>query len=84
MKKISDLLNKKQVPTKHNKNWGSQTISTILKNPLYCGYLHWEDYLNPGDHIPIIDKNIFNKVQKTINERNIKKKHKSKTYILPD
>jgi DNA invertase Pin-like site-specific DNA recombinase len=84
MKKISDLLNKKDIPTKHNKNWGSQTISTILKNPLYCGYLHWENYLNPGDHLPIIDKNIFNKVQKIIKKRNIKTKHKSKTYILPD
>ena len=84
MKKISGMLNEKEIPTKQNKNWGSQTISTILKNPLYCGYLHWEDYLNPGDHIPIINKNTFNKVQKTIKEKNIKMRNKSKIYILPD
>jgi len=84
MKKISGMLNEKEIPTKQNKNWGSQTISTILKNPLYCGYLHWEDYLNPGDHVPIINKNTFNKVQKTIKEKNIKMRNKSKIYILPD
>jgi len=84
MKKISGMLNEKEIPTKQNKNWGSQTISTILKNPLYCGYLHWEDYLNPGDHTPIINKNTFNKVQKTIKEKNIKMRNKSKIYILPD
>jgi DNA invertase Pin-like site-specific DNA recombinase len=84
MKKISDYLNENNIPTKHNKNWGSQTISTILKNPLYCGYLHWEDYLNPSDHIPIIDKAIFNQVQKLIKKRNLKTKHKSKIYTIPE
>ena len=84
MKKISGMLTEKEIPTKQNKNWGSQTISTILKNPLYCGYLHWEDYLTPGDHTPMINKNTFNKVQKTIKEKNIKMRNKSKIYILPD
>jgi len=84
MKKISELLNEKKIPTKQNKNWGSQTISIILKNPLYCGYLHWEDYLQTGDHIPIIDKNIFNNVQNTIRSRNIKMKQQTKTFILPE
>ncbi len=84
MKIISDYLNENNIPTKHNKNWGSQTISTILKNPLYCGYLHWEDYLNPSDHIPIIDKAIFNQVQKLIKKRNLKTKHKSKIYTIPE
>jgi site-specific DNA recombinase len=84
MAKISNILNKEKIPTKKNKKWGSQTISTILKNPVYCGYLHWEEYLNPGDHNPIINKDVFNKVQKMIKSRNIKKNHTSKSYIIPD
>jgi len=83
MKKISEEFNRNKIPTKQNKTWGSQTISTILKNPLYCGYLHWEDYLQVGDHIPIIDKNIFNKVQKKIISKNIRDNN-SKVFILPD
>ena len=84
MKKISEDLNLRNIQTKLNKTWGAQTISLILKNPLYCGYLHWEDYLNPGDHDPIIEKNVFNEVQQTIQKKNIKTTHNSKIFIIKD
>ena len=84
MKIIAEELNSKDIPTKMNKTWGAQTVSLILKNPLYCGYLHWEDYLNPGDHNLIIDKNIFNDVQKIIKKKNIKTSHTSKVFIIED
>lgn len=82
MKKISDIFNSENIPTKLNKKWGPQTISLILKNPLYCGFLHWEEYLNPSNHESIINKNIFNNVQKVIHEKNYKTKHNSKTIII--
>jgi site-specific DNA recombinase len=82
MKKIAQILNEKNIPTKLNKTWGSQTISLVLKNPVYCGFLHWEEYLNPSDHKPIIDKNTFNEVQKTMQKKNIKTKHSSKFFII--
>lgn len=82
MKKIAEILNQKNIPTKLNKIWRSQTVSLILKNPVYCGFLHWEDYLNPGEHIPIIDKSTFNEAQKSIQKKNIKTKHHSKFFII--
>ena len=82
MKKIAQILNKKRIPTKLNKNWGSQTISLVLKNPVYCGFLHWEEYLNPSNHEPIIDKDTFNDVQKIMQKKNIKTKHSSKFFII--
>lgn len=82
MKKISEYLNENNIPTKKNKKWGSQTISTILKNPLYCGYLHWEDYLNPSDHEPIIDKTIFNEIQNLIKQKNIRSNNKTKIHTI--
>jgi DNA invertase Pin-like site-specific DNA recombinase len=84
MKKIAEDLNLNNIPTKLNKTWGAQTISLILKNPLYCGYLHWEDYLNPSDHESIIDKNVFNEVQKIIKKKNIKTSHSSKVFIIKE
>ena len=36
MKKIADEFNSKNIPTKLNKTWGIQTVSVILKNPVYC------------------------------------------------
>ncbi len=83
MKKIANELNSKNIPTKQNRNWGSQTVSLILKNPLYCGFLHWEDYLNPSNHDPIIEKNTFNEIQKIIKKRNVKTKHSSKIFKIP-
>ncbi len=82
MKKIAEELNIKNIPTKLNKTWGIQTVSLILKNPIYCGYLHWEDYLNPSDHPSIIDKNSFNNVQKLIQKKNIKTCHNSNTFLI--
>jgi len=73
MKKIAEQLNRNNIPTKNNKKWASQTIATMLKNPLYCGYLHWEDHLNKSDHEIIIEPNIFNKVQKMIKQKSRKK-----------
>ena len=45
----------------------------MIKNPLYCGYLHWEAHLNKSDHEIIIEPKLFNKVQKMIKEKSKKK-----------
>jgi DNA invertase Pin-like site-specific DNA recombinase len=66
MKKIADHLNEKRIPTKKKKKWRSQTISKILKNPLYCGIHHWEKYEHENVHPPIVDEKLFNKCQKMI------------------
>ncbi len=67
--KITKILNLKEIPTKKNKTWAKKTVSRILKNPLYCGFLHWEKYINKGEHEKIIDIEKFNKVQKIISDR---------------
>ena len=69
MNKIAEDLNSQNIPTKQNKTWASQTISRILKNPLYCGFFHWEDYKHPDQHPQIIDEDIFYKVSKEIKRR---------------
>lgn len=66
---ILDLLRERNVSTKRGGAWAKKTISSILKNPIYCGYIKWEKYLNKGDHQPIIDVKTFNKVQELIKKR---------------
>ena len=66
MGEIADKLNSKKVPTKRKGTWNKGTISNILKNPVYCGYLKWEDYINKGEHEAIISPKIFNETQATI------------------
>lgn len=69
MNKIADFLNEKNIPTKRNKIWRSQTISKILKNPLYYGTFHWEDFKHKKVHPPIINKDLFDKCQLLINKK---------------
>ena len=69
MGKIAEKLNKQGVPTKKEAVWAKKTVSTILKNPLYCGFHRWEQYLNKGEHKPIINIETFNKTQRVIVEK---------------
>jgi len=67
--KIVKMLNSSKIPTKKGGLWAKKTISTILKNPTYCGYLHWEDFLNKSNHEKIIDETEFNEIQNQIAKR---------------
>ena len=69
MKKIADQLNEKNIPTKKKRRWGAQTISKILKNPLYCGTFHWDEFQHEKVHPQLIDKEVFNKCQYIINNK---------------
>ena len=69
MGKITKMLNSTKTPTKKGGFWAKKTISKILKNPTYCGYLHWEQYVNKSDHEQIISENDFNEIQDIIANR---------------
>jgi len=69
MGEIEKMLNLAKISTKKGRIWAKKTISTILKNSVYCGYLHWEEYVNKSDHEPIISTRDFNEVQKLIADR---------------
>jgi len=69
MKKIADFLNEKNIPTKKKKTWGSQTVSKILKNPLYCGTFHWGEFEHQKVYPSIINDKIFNKCQYLIKNK---------------
>lgn len=70
MGEISKMLNTTKLPTKKGGCWAKKTISTILTNPVYCGYLHWEEYVNKSTHNPIISLHDFNAVQKLLADHN--------------
>ncbi len=66
MGKIVKTLNSAQISTKKGGFWAKKTISTILKNPIYCGYLKHENKITKSNHEQIIDVSTFRKVQKII------------------
>ena len=75
MNEIVIMLNSSKIPTKRGGFWAKKTISTILKNPVYCGYHRFEEKLTRGRHIKIIDVKIYKEVQKLISEKGGKQKN---------
>ncbi len=68
-KRIANALNRQGVPTKNGKRWAGQMIRYMLRNPLYCGYDHWEGHLRPGTHGALVPVGDFNRVQALIASR---------------
>ena len=63
------MFNSYKIPTKNRELQAKKTISTILKNPIYCGYLHWQQYVNKSDHDVIILESDFKEIQNLIASR---------------
>lgn len=67
--KIAEILNNKGIHTRNGNNWTYKSISYILHNPVYVGWLSWNGHKYPNGHKAIIEKKTFNLVNK--NSKNI-------------
>jgi len=67
--KICRELNGAKVTTKTGKEWASQTVANILRNPLYCGYTKEDGSLRTGKHRRIVDPEMFSRVQVEMQKR---------------
>lgn len=77
---ICKILEKSSIPTKKGSlHWDPKTISRILSNPIYCGYLKWEDVVYPSNIAFIIDEGLFKEVQLLLHRNNTKN-----IVLLPD
>lgn len=66
---IADALNTQNVPTPRGDSfWYVATISRLLQNPTYAGYIEHLGTLHNGRHEPIIPKDDWDKVQKMITQ----------------
>jgi len=81
LKKIEEWLNKNGIKTKKGGKWTKKTVARILSNPIYCGYIEWEDILFKGGHQAIISIEEFNEVQKL---KHARAKKKGKVFIIED
>lgn len=83
MNNIAKDLNIRRIPCKRGGKWCQSTIKQILTNKLYIGIVIYrgknknEYFENKGVHTPIIDEDIFYRVQSIIQAKNQKKIKKS-------
>jgi len=68
LKTIGDKLNAKGL-YHHNGEWQDTTISRMLRNRHYIGEVSFGRKWYPGLHDPIVDKDVFDKVQKLLESR---------------
>lgn len=67
--KLRDDLNEKypKIPA-----WSYRTVRQMLDNPVYCGFNKYKGKVYPGNHAPIISKEIYDKVQEELKVRQLK------------
>ena len=69
LKEISLLLKKRGAITRNNKPYSLDKVKYILSNPFYYGHFRYGGELHEGIHEPIIEKSLFDKVQRVLIER---------------
>jgi len=83
MEMIAWGLNRDGITTRTQGEWTVWSISRILHNPIYAGYLRWEDLIIPSDHDAIVDITTYNRVQTGVASKVKNPKH-AKAKLLPD
>ena len=69
MRTIALYLNENKMFTRLGNNWTDNTVSQILKNPVYCGYIYWSGEVYKGHHEGIVSEEVFEETQQLIKER---------------
>ncbi len=62
--------NNKEGVEKGGGRYNKSNLVNILRNPLYVGKLRYKDKLFKGEHTALIEEDLFNRVQKLLNQNN--------------
>src|SRR5262249_32029008 len=49
--------------------WEARTVLCMLRNPVYAGKLKWKTDLYEGTHEPIVSQELYDRVQRVLEER---------------
>jgi len=62
LRSITDTLNNSMVQPKKGGRWTHQSVSKILHNPIYAGYIKWDGIVRSGEHTAIIGQDVFESI----------------------
>lgn len=65
---IAGFLNDSGVPSKKGGRWSRQSVSYILRNPLYAGFSDWNGIVKKGDQPAIVDREVFERLNGPVTE----------------
>ncbi|MCJ7516368.1 MAG: recombinase family protein [Methanomassiliicoccales archaeon] len=69
LQQIADILNSRGIRTKKGRTWMRETVSHILSNPLYCGFIKWDGIVKKAVHTPVVSIKTFSAVQTMMEHR---------------
>ncbi len=81
--RIARALNIEGVASKNGRSWSQPMVLYLLRNPLYCGYNHWEGHLKPGPHEALVSNGDFNRAQELIALRTKVPYRRKGVFLLP-
>ena len=69
LQQIATILNSEGIATRRGKNWSKGTLHAMLHNSFYAGVLVHQQSQMSGNHIALISKVQFGRVQRQLKER---------------
>lgn len=69
---ITDVMYENGLRTKYGKKLSYSRMYEVLRNRFYIGEVHWgKVHLKEGKHEPLVDKELFDRVQKLLNTKGL-------------
>lgn len=82
MDSIAWGLNSEGILTRRGNPWNKRNLSTILHNPVYAGYMRWEDVLMRHHAEAVLSPEEFNSLQEQL-ASNVRDPSKRRVSLLP-
>jgi DNA invertase Pin-like site-specific DNA recombinase len=82
MDSICYSLNRQSLLTRKGNPWNKYNLRNILHNPVYAGYMKWDDVLIKHDASPVVSPEEFNSIQDKM-ARKVRDPAKRKTLYVP-
>src|ERR1700674_3570380 len=80
--RLRDELHQRGWYTRANGRWSKTAIDQILRNPIYCGFVRFNEERFKGEHEALIEESLFNKVQSVRRDRSHGATKLSRVFLL--
>ncbi len=80
--RLRDELHRRGWTTRSNKPWSKTGLDHILRNPVYCGMIRFNDQRFKGKHAALIQESLFEKVQTLRRDRSHSSTKLTRVYLL--
>lgn len=76
-------LEKQNITSRHGTTIGHSTLGNILNNPFYYGIIRWKGQRKKGNHVPLIDRELFETCQYVLaKNRNFLMRRRVHSFLL--